>query len=229
MDQTELKRQAAELALKEVSDGMVLGLGTGSTAAVFVEALIDRVKREGMTIRAIATSEATDRQARAGGIEITDFTRDPVLDCTFDGADVVDLNNFAMLKGLGGALLREKIVAQSSKRLVIMVDQSKVTERFGGILPVEIVRFGYESTMVRLKRFGDPVLRHDKTKAEVFVTDGGNYIADIACPSIDDPDKLQTDIKTVAGVIETGLFLGMADVVVVGSETGAAVHRRPRA
>ena len=219
------KRQAARTALGEVQDGMLLGLGTGSTAEVFVEALIERVKRENLKVTAICTSERTEAQAKAGGIPITDFTRSPALDATFDGADVADLKTFALLKGLGGALLREKIVAQASKRLVIMVDPSKLPPVFGGTLPIEIVQFGVAATMAKLDSLGHVRIRPKPCSSDPYLTDGGNYIADLTCDTIPDPGALQSTIKNIAGVIETGLFIGMASMIVVGSETGSEVYR----
>ncbi len=227
MTQDEAKQAAAEAALKEVHDGMVVGLGTGSTAKVFVAALIERVKRENLKLLGIPTSEATAHQAEAGGIPLTDFARNPTIDVTFDGADIVDLKSFAMLKGLGGALLREKIVAQASKRLVIMVDPSKVPAQFGGIVPVEIVRFGFEATLGRLQQIAPLKLRPEKESDRTFVTDNGNYIADLDLPIIDDPQALQTRLKSIAGVVETGLFIGMAHTIIIGSEQGAQVLVRP--
>jgi ribose 5-phosphate isomerase A len=224
-DQLAAKRQAANAALKEVQDGMLLGLGTGSTAEVFVDALIERVRREGLKVTAICTSERTEAQARAGGIPITDFTKTPVLDATFDGADVADLRTFALLKGLGGALLREKIVAQASKRLVIMVDPSKLPPVFGGPLPIEIVQFGVAATMAKLEQLGKIHIRPKPGSADPYLTDGGNYIADLICDTIPDPQALQSRIKNIAGVIETGLFIGMASMIIVGTETGAQIYR----
>jgi ribose 5-phosphate isomerase A len=229
MTQDEAKKAAAEAALKEVQDGMVLGLGTGSTARVFVAALIERAQRENLKLLGIPTSEATAKQATEGGIPLTDFARNPTIDITFDGADTVDLKSFTLLKGLGGAMLREKIVAQASRRLVIMIDPSKVAPRFGGIVPVEIVRFGCEATLARLKQIAPLTLRSHKTDSQPYITDGGNYIADLDLSVIDDPQSLQNTIKSIAGVVETGLFIGMAHTIIIGSETGAQVLVRPAA
>ena len=220
------KRHAAEAALAEVHDGMVVGLGTGSTAAIFVEALIARMRRENLKLTAIATSEKTAAQAQAGGIELSDFSRHQRIDVTFDGADAVDLASFAMLKGLGGALLREKIVAQASDRLVIMIDPSKIPAAFGGILPVEIVRFGFEATLGRLAGIAPAALRKAAGGDQAFLTDNGNYIADLTLPRIESPISLQQAVKGIAGVVETGLFIGMADMFVAGNETGAETYRR---
>ena len=227
MNQDEAKREAAKVAVAEVKDGMLVGLGTGSTAAIFVDLLIERVRAEKLKIRAVSTSEHTARQAEAGGIEMADFTQHTALDVTFDGADVVDLKTFALLKGLGGALLREKIVAQASKRLVIMVDPSKIAQVFGGTLPIEIVQFGYKATLSRLREFGTIRVRPKADSQDPFLTDGGNFIADLTIPHIEDPETLQRTLKTIAGVIETGLFIRMAKTIIVGQESGPAVYRQP--
>ncbi len=227
MDQNEAKRRAAKVAVAEIQGDMLIGLGTGSTAAIFVDLLIEKVRTENLRVTAVCTSERTAAQAQAGGIQMADFSQHTTLDVTFDGADVVDLTSFALLKGLGGALLREKIVAQASKRLVIMVDPSKVTPRFGGTLPVEIVQFGHRATLARLAQFGQVVIRTGRDSTDTFLTDGGNYIADLTVSSIDNPDDLQTRLKTIAGVIETGLFIRMAKTIIVGEETGPAVYHDP--
>jgi ribose 5-phosphate isomerase A len=219
------KRNAAREALKQVHGGLVLGLGTGSTAAIFVEELIARVKAEKLDIVGIPTSEKTRAQAEAGGIKLTTLAEQPKIDITFDGADAIDLASFCLLKGLGGALLREKIVAEASQRLVIIADTSKVPQPFGGIVPVEIVQFGAAATFSRLHSLGETAWR--KTgQGELFITDNGNYIADITIAAIRNPARLQTELKNIAGVVETGLFLDQASQLIIGSETGAQVHNR---
>jgi ribose 5-phosphate isomerase A len=223
--QNNAKRNAAREALKEVRNGLVLGLGTGSTAAIFVEELIARVKAEKLDIVGIPTSEKTHAQAEAGGIKLTTLAEQPNIDITFDGADAIDLASFCLLKGLGGALLREKIVAEASQRLVILADPSKVPEPFGGIVPVEIVQFGAAATFSRLHQFGETKWRKTESN-QLFVTDNGNYIADIALPVLSDPAKLQTALKSIAGVVETGLFLKQASRIIIGSETGTNIYDR---
>jgi ribose 5-phosphate isomerase A len=218
------KQQAALKALEEVRPGMVLGLGTGSTAALFVEALIARNKREPLDIIAIPTSEATRAQAKAGGIALSDFAHHQQIDITFDGADIVDLQSFYMLKGLGGACLREKIVAEASQRVVIMVDESKIPPQFGGIVPVEIVPFGHEATLRRLSAIAPAALRVKESAP--FVTDNGNYIADLTMPKIDDAETLERRIEGIAGVVETGLFLRQASRIIVASASGVQTHDR---
>ena len=218
------KRQAALKALDLVKPGMVLGLGTGSTAALFVEALIERNRRETLNIVGIPTSEATAAQAKAGGITLTDFSQHQHIDITFDGADIVDLKSFYMLKGLGGAALREKIVAEASAQVVIMVDKSKVPAIFGGIVPVEIVPFAHEVILRRLGAIAPVNLR--QKNGNIFVTDNGNYIADLSMPAIQDGEGLQRDLKSIAGVVETGIFLHQASRIIVASENGVQDYER---
>jgi ribose 5-phosphate isomerase A len=217
------KRSAAEAAAALVEDGMVVGLGTGSTAYFAIEALIRRV-REGLRIEGIATSERSDAQAHAGGIPLTTFAEHRRLDITIDGADEIATGSLDLIKGLGGALLREKIVAAASDRLVIVADARKLVDRLGGTakLPVEIVPFGWQTTAERLKHLGaNPMLRGGQ--ASPFRTDSGNLILDCDFGLIADPGALDQAISQTIGVVETGLFLGMAGMALVADHTG--VHR----
>ena len=227
LDQAALKRQAAEAAVAEVEDGMVLGLGTGSTAAQAVEVLGARV-RDGLRIVGIPTSEATTAQARALGIPLAGFAEHAQIDLTIDGADEVHAGTLDLIKGLGGALLREKIVAAASRRMTVVVDEGKLVASLGAVrLPVEIVAFGHEATMARLREAGaDPAVR---TGADglAFRTDGGNLIADCAFPAIPDPAALHAALKALVGVVETGLFIGMATRVIAGAQAGPRILELP--
>jgi ribose 5-phosphate isomerase A len=217
------KRSAAEAAAAMVEDGMVVGLGTGSTAYFAIEALIRRV-REGLRIVGIATSERSDAQARAGGIPLTSFAEHRRLDITIDGADEIATGTLDLIKGLGGALLREKIVAGASDRLVIVADARKLVDRLGGTarLPVEVVPFGWQTTADRLARLGTaPVLRGGEPSP--FRTDSGNLILDCDFGPVADPAALDQAIGRTIGVVETGLFIGMACMALVADHTG--VHR----
>ena len=220
-----MKRLAAEAAVAAVTDGMVLGLGTGSTAAFAVEALGRRVA-EGLRVVGVPTSERTAAQARKLGIAVTALDDHPVIDLTIDGADEVDPATLALVKGLGGALLREKLVAASSRRMTVIVDESKVVGRLGAgraRLPVEVVRFGAVATLARLRAEGvDPALRQ-APGGELFVTDNGNLVADCATGPIDDPAALHGRLKSLVGVVETGLFIGLATSVVVGAPGGPRI------
>ena len=222
LDQTALKKQAAEAAVAEVQDGMVLGLGTGSTAALAVEALGARVKA-GLRVVGIPSSERTAEQAMALGIPLASFAEHTHIDLTIDGADEVHTGTLDLIKGLGGALLREKIVAAASRRMTVIVDESKLSPRLGGVrLPVEIVAFGWQSTLARLHDAGADVLVRQGPDGGPFRTDGGNMIADCAVV-IDDAAALHARLKAITGVVETGLFVGMATRVVAGTQTGPKI------
>jgi len=224
--QDKMKRAAAACAVAEVADGMVVGLGSGSTAAFALEYLAESVA-SGLRITGIPTSEATAARAQRLGIPLTGFDRHRRIDLTIDGADQVERGTLHLIKGRGGALLREKIVAAASARLIIAVDESKLVDRLGGRtpLPVEIVRFGWQTTLDRLVAVGcAPELR--RAGGEPVTTDGGNLIADCALPEIPDPAALEARLSAVVGVVETGLFIGMAATVVVGGASGVAILGR---
>jgi ribose 5-phosphate isomerase A len=219
MDRDELKRAAAYRALDYVKHGMVLGLGTGSTAYFVVEGLGKRVA-EGLSVTGIPTSERTAAQARSLNIPLSDFGAHSSIDLTIDGADEVERDTLYLIKGLGGALLREKIVAAASKQLVIVVDEEKLVKRLGDHtpVPVEVVQFGWQATAAALTRLGaEPILRH-ATEDHPFFTDGGNYILDCRFGRIEDPRRLEQQIGMTVGVVESGLFIGRASAVVVASE-----------
>jgi ribose 5-phosphate isomerase A len=219
------KRAAAEAAVALVESGMVVGLGTGSTAAFAITALSRRVREEGLDIVGIPTSEASAAQARQQGIRLTDFSRHRRLDLTIDGADEVARGSLHLIKGGGGALLREKIVASASDRLVIVADAAKLVDQLGATmwLPVEVVAFGWQATADHLAAAGGaPVLRLDPA-GQPFRTDSGNLILDCGFGLIADPAALERTLSQVVGVVETGLFIGMADQVLIAGADG--VHR----
>ena len=225
--QADLKRQAAEAAAALVEDGMVVGLGTGSTATFAIAKLIDRV-RGGLRITAVPTSERSAAQARAGDIELIDLHAATRLDITIDGADAVAAGSLHLVKGLGGALLREKIVAQATTRLLIVVDASKVVDRLGtnSPVPVEVTPFAWQATAGRLALLHTrPVLRMVDGGVP-FHTDGGNLILDCHIPPTDDPAGLDAAMQSIVGVVETGLFIGRADTVFVAERTGIRTMQR---
>jgi ribose 5-phosphate isomerase A len=227
MDRDNHKRVAAEAAAAMVQDGMLVGLGTGSTARFAIDALIRRMQG-GLRIRAIPTSVRSAAQARAGGIPLTSFTEHRRLDITIDGADEIEIGSLNLIKGLGGALLREKIVAAASERLVIVADARKLVNQLGGTVPVpvEVVPFGWETTADRVHRLGtDPQPRRDAT-GRVFYTDGGNRILDCRFGIIADPAGLGRALDQIVGVVETGLFIGMACQALVADEHGVRELRR---
>ena len=226
----ELKRAAALRAIEEVEDGMVLGLGTGSTAAFVVEGLANRVAG-GLRVVGIPTSERTATQARRLGIPIATFAEHQQLDLTIDGADEVQLGTLDLIKGLGGALLREKIVAAASNRLVIVVDQEKLVERLGEHtpVPVEVTQFGWQATSLALARLGCIPERRYTAGEQPFVTDGGNHILDCRFGPIAEPAEVEERIAMTVGAVESGLFVRRASMVISASTTGVEVLTAPPA
>jgi ribose 5-phosphate isomerase A len=219
-----LKRAAAEAAVELVRDGMIVGLGTGSTAAFAVEALARR-HRQGLSFLGIPTSERTAAQAKAAGIPLTSFAEHRQIDLTIDGADEVERGTLNLIKGLGGALLREKIVAAASQRLAIIVDGAKLVDRLGthSPVPVEVVTFGLEPTQTALEVLGASVRLRLSPSGVPFVTDSGNRILDCSFGPIAEPARLEGHIRRVIGVVESGLFISRADPVFVADAAG--VHR----
>jgi len=226
-DRDARKREAAMAAVAMVQDGMVVGLGTGSTAAFAIAGLIARVG-QGLRIVGIPTSERSAKQARDGGITLTDFAHHPRIDLTIDGADEIDRGSLDLIKGLGGALLREKIVAAASERLVIVADAPKLVTGLGRTvpLPVEVVPFGWQTTQSRIAALGArPLLR--MAGSEKFLTDGGNLILDCHFDGIADARALENALSNTVGVVETGLFIGMAATALVATADGIVRLDRP--
>jgi ribose 5-phosphate isomerase A len=223
-DSEKLKRQAAERALAFVRPGMKLGLGTGSTARHFVD-LIGEAVKGGLDVVGVPTSDATFHQAKALGVPLTTLDEIAELDLTIDGADEID-PALRMIKGGGGALLREKIVAASSRRMVAIADATKRVARLGRFpLPVEVVPFGLASTRRRVERAAASVglggaIELRRRDGAVFVTDGGHYILDCAFAAIPDPDALSRALDAVPGVVEHGLFIGLATTVIFAGANG---------
>jgi ribose 5-phosphate isomerase A len=225
------KRQAAERALQFVENGMTLGLGTGSTAARFVDLIGQQVKA-GLKIKCVPTSEATHAQAKRLGIPLTTLDETPFLDLTVDGADEID-DQLRLIKGGGGALLREKIVATASQRMVVISDASKLVATLGKFpLPVEVVRFGLAATRNMVEVLASDAGCQGTIKLRLgadgqpFTTDGGNVILDCAFGQIADPEALEDALKLIPGVVESGLFLGIADVAVIAGPDGVKVLDR---
>ncbi|PYI54267.1 ribose-5-phosphate isomerase RpiA [Paenibacillus flagellatus] len=217
----EIKRRVAEAAAEQVKDGMTVGLGTGSTAYWAIRKLGERVK-EGLNVKAIATSSRSESLAVEFGIPLVTFAETDVLDVTIDGADEVDpaLN---LIKGGGGALLREKIVAAASRRFVVVVDDTKRVDRLGAFpLPVEVVTFGAEATKRALESLGCASRFRMADKCE-YVTDNGNFILDCDFGLIREPEPLAQAINAIPGVVDNGLFANMAHVVMVGCGDGSIV------
>jgi ribose 5-phosphate isomerase A len=219
------KAAAAAKAVELVTDGMRVGLGTGSTAAYAVRMLGERVKK-GLSIVGVPTSERTRELALEVGVPLTDFTKVQELDLAIDGADEAD-RSLRLVKGGGGALLREKIVASASRRFVVIADSTKLVDRLGKFpLPVEVVRFGWPLVARGLSLLGArPKLRLGKDGA-TFVTDEGNYILDAHFDVIRDPKGLARTLSATPGVVDHGLFLGMAKTLIVASGDSVEVIER---
>ncbi len=208
------KQLAARRALEFVEDGMTVGLGSGTTATFFIELLGQQVK-EGFRVRAIASSRASEDLARSFGIEICDFEHCPEIDVTIDGADEIG-PGLNLIKGGGGALLREKIVASASRRFIIVADSIKIVPVLGAFpLPVEVIRMASPLVRRRLADFDLPSSVRRRVDGSDYITDEGNLILDCACGAIEDPERLAASIRSIVGVVEHGLFLGMAHLALI--------------
>ena len=209
------KQVAAEYSVNFVEDGMIVGLGTGSTVEFMLKRLAERIK-EGLNITAVSTSQATTKLANSLGIKITKLAEIDEIDVTIDGADEID-QRLDGIKGGGGSLLHEKIIASLSKKNIWIVDSTKMVQTLGKFpLPVEVVKFGYTQLCVKLENIGiKPVLRMNKNTP--FITDENNYIIDLKIDNIPNVAALDAKLKSFAGVVETGLFYGIVDTVVVGT------------
>lgn len=221
---SEKKLQAARKAVEFVQDGMVLGLGTGSTTRLAVDE-IGKLVKDGYRLVGIPTSVETEKQARSLGIPLTTLDQVDHIDLTIDGADEVD-PSFRLIKGLGGALLREKIVAYHSKKEIIIVDDTKMVETLGvkTPLPVEVVQFSHLRTRRSIEALGCVATLRGGTKP--FITDNGNVIYDCKFQEINEPERLESRLNAIPGVVENGLFLGLATCVVVGTERGPMVKEK---
>lgn len=220
-DKNRAKQAAAKAAADLVQSGMLVGIGTGSTAAYFIDYLIDRCRQEQLNIHAFPTSEKSAKQALAGGIPLCDPNEVTTLDLTIDGADEVD-HQKRMIKGGGGALLREKISASMSREMVVIIDPEKLVDTLGHFpLPVEIIPFAHLATLHKMRQLGyAPQLRMSQENVP-FLTDNGNYIADIRFPhGCQDPEQHDTTLRSIVGVVTTGFFLNLAGRVLIGKADG---------
>ena len=220
-DAAALKRAVGAAAALLVEDGMVVGLGTGSTAECLIDSLGERV-RAGLSFVGIPTSRRSEARARALGIAIAGFDSHDQIDLTIDGADEIARGTLHLVKGLGGALLREKIVAAASRRLVVVADESKLVDHLGthAPVPVEVSSFGWESTARQLGLLGARVTPRTDRAGSLFVTDGGNMILDCGFAPIADPAALEAKIASIVGVFDSGLFVGRASLALVAGEGG---------
>ena len=219
--QEDKKKNAGIKAAEYIKDGMIVGLGTGSTAKYLVERVGELVKG-GLKIQAVATSKATEEQARELGIPLLDVNEVEYLDIAIDGVDEID-KDFNATKGGGGALFREKIVASLAKEVIWIMDDSKLVDAIGDFpLPVEILPYGYKVTLKRLKDLGlNPVMRLKNN--ELYVTDNGNYIADLRMSAPVDVKDIKEKLDNTVGVLETGQFLNMCNRIIVGTDDGVKI------
>ncbi len=220
MEKEELKKLAGEKAIEHIEDGMIIGLGTGSTVEYTLRKL-GKLCREGLKIKGIPTSVHTKRIATEEKIPLTTLEENAVIDITIDGADEVD-SNLNLIKGGGGALTREKIIAYNSKKVIIVIDDSKVVKCLGIDipLPVEVVKFGWTSTKKTLEEFDCKVELRKVMGDEPFITDNSNYILDCEFERIENPAQFEIEINSIPGAVENGLFIGLVDEVIVGGKQG---------
>lgn len=218
------KKNAAEKAAEFVKDGMTIGLGTGSTVFFAVKKL-GEFARHGLNFKAVSTSDTTTRLVQSSGIKLISIDDVDNIDLTIDGADEVD-NNFNGIKGGGGALLFEKITALYSKKNIWIIDSGKLVNKLGKFpLPVEVIPFGYKRVFNLLKeKKYSPEIR--KQNNEIYQTDSGNYILDLHLGEIEDAIMLESELKAIAGIIETGLFINIADTVIIGNENTTEIRNK---
>ena len=225
VEQEEMKKRAAEKAVQYIEDGMIIGLGTGSTVEFAIKKIGELV-REGLNVEGIPTSLKTKKLATELKIPLIELDDRTEVDITFDGADEVD-SNLNLIKGGGGALTREKIIAYHSEKVIIIVDETKIVKGLGcdSFLPVEVTRFGWTATKKVLEGLGcTGELR--RIIDEAFITDNQNYIIDCDFGKITDPETLEREINNIPGVLENGLFIGLADQIIVGSKQGMMTLER---
>ena len=221
MDRDILKQRAAAVAVDLVEAGMLVGLGTGSTASHAIRKLGERF-RDGLRFTGVPTSVASSALARSFGIPLVESPTATPINLTIDGADEIGEADLSLIKGMGGALLREKIAAVMSRRVVIIADETKLAPRLSGrmAIPVEVVAFGWESTRARLAALGcQPVLKRD-SQGDAVRTDGGNFVLHCKFDTLPDPAAIERALSMVVGVVETGLFLGLATTALVASRSG---------
>jgi len=218
----EAKRRVALEAVKEIQEGFIVGLGSGSTAAYVIQEIGRQILQEGLRVLGVPSSSQAMMLAVQSSIPLTTLDEHPILDLAIDGADQID-QKLNLIKGGGGALTREKIVASAAKQFVVVADETKLVEKLGTDcrVPVEVLPFALASATAGIKELGGkPILRESKGKVGAVVTDNGNYILDVDFGPIDDAEELNRRLKLIPGVIETGIFVGMADLVYLGKPDG---------
>jgi len=228
LDREEMKRLAAEKALDYIEDGMIIGIGTGSTVEYFIPKLGEKIKKEKLSIIGIPTSHRTKNLAREYEIPLSTLKDHPEIDVTIDGADEVD-PELNLIKGGGGALTREKIVAFSSKKEIIIVDESKLVQKLGVSfpLPIEVIPFGWYPTKLKIEERFDCKAELRMSDEGPFTSDNMNYILDCEFSSgIEDPEDLEKELDRIPGIVETGLFVNLADIVIAGTREGIKIFEK---
>jgi ribose 5-phosphate isomerase A len=218
----EAKKRVALEAVKQIQEDFIVGLGSGSTAAYVIQEIGRQMLQEGLRVLGVPSSSQAMMLAVRSGIPLTTIDEHPILDLAIDGTDQID-QKLNLIKGRGGALTREKIVASAAKQFVVVADETKLVEKLGTNcrVPVEVLPFALATATAGIKELGGkPLLREGKGKVGAVVTDNGNYIVDMDFGSIDDAEELNRRLKLIPGVIETGLFIGMADLVYLGKADG---------
>jgi ribose 5-phosphate isomerase A len=216
------KKRAALETVKHVREGFLVGLGSGTTIAYAIQEIGKKIRREGLRVLGVPTSHQALMLAVSYGIPITTLDEHPKLDLAIDGADQVD-GELNLIKGMGGALMREKVVASAAKQFVVVADETKFVEKLGTKqpIPVEVLPFALSTVVARVEDLGGKaVLREGERKVGPVVTDNGNFILDVTFGAVDDLTKLDVAVKSIPGVLETGLFVGMADIVYLGKQDG---------
>jgi ribose 5-phosphate isomerase A len=218
--QEQLKRMVSAAAVELIENGMSVGLGTGSTSRMFIEELGARVKAGKLSIRCVASSNATQQLALSLGLDVTTLEELPEIDLYIDGADEIG-PGLALIKGGGGALLREKIVASAARRFVVIADSSKVVDQLGKAqLPIEVIKMATPVVKQKLQALSLRATLRERTDQQPYLTDENNYILDCVCGEIDVPVSLASSIRSIVGVVEHGLFLNMASMALVAREDG---------
>ena len=223
------KRRAALEAVKHVKDGFVVGLGSGSTAAFAIREIGRRIREENLKVLGVSTSYQSYILAVECGIPITNLGEHPQIDLDIDGADQID-RDLNLIKGGGGALLREKVVASAAKEVIIVADETKLSRRLGEnrVIPLEVLPFAVPVVMLKVKKIGGHPRLREKNTGGPYITDNGNFILDVDFGPIDDPEELDRKLKSIPGVVETGLFIGMTDMAYIGTPNNVRVIQRTR-
>ncbi|KYH39888.1 MAG: Ribose 5-phosphate isomerase A [Candidatus Bathyarchaeota archaeon B26-1] len=223
------KRRAALEAVKHVKDGFVVGLGSGSTAAFAIREIGRRIREENLKVLGVSTSYQSYILAVECGIPITNLGEHPQIDLDIDGADQID-RDLNLIKGGGGALLREKVVASAAKEVIIVADETKLSRRLGEnrVIPLEVLPFAVPVVMLKVKKIGGNPRLREKNTGGPYITDNGNFILDVDFGPIDDPEELDRKLKSIPGIVETGLFIGMTNMAYIGTPNNVRVIQRTR-